>query len=94
NLSFGSFCATLGESLPKRIRVTAFATVYSLAIAALGGSTQFIMTWLIHATGSAMAPAWYVLGAALIGQAALMLIPESAPIGLRRQPAFAAAPAV
>ncbi len=26
-----------------------------------------------------MAPAWYVLGAAVIGQIALMLIPESAP---------------
>lgn len=79
NLSFGSFCATLGESLPKSIRVTGFATVYSLAIATLGGSTQFVITWLIHVTGSAMAPAWYVLGAAVIGQIALMLIPESAP---------------
>jgi MFS family permease len=83
NLSFGSFCATLGESLPKSIRATSFATVYSLAISSLGGSTQFVVTWLIHVTGSAMAPAFYTIVAALFGQVALMLIPESAPARLR-----------
>ncbi|MGH6876135.1 MAG: MFS transporter [Rhizomicrobium sp.] len=91
NLSFGSFCTTLGESLPKSIRVTSFATVYSLAIATLGGSTQFVVTWLIHVTGNAMAPAWYVLGATAIGQVALMLIPESAPV--RLQPSLGILPA-
>jgi len=87
NFSFGSFCAALGESLPKSIRVTGFATVYSVAISALGGTTQFVITWLIHITGSAMAPAWYVTGSALIGQIAFMLIPESAPVRLQRVPA-------
>ncbi|MGH6888749.1 MAG: MFS transporter [Rhizomicrobium sp.] len=91
NLNFGSFCATLGESLPKSIRVTSFATVYSLAIAALGGSTQFVVTWLIHMSGSAMAPAWYMLAATFVGQIAYMLIPESAPV--RMQGVVAMAPA-
>jgi MHS family citrate/tricarballylate:H+ symporter-like MFS transporter len=78
NFSFGSFCATLAESLPKRIRVTAFGSVYSMAIFLLGGSTQYVVKKLIVAYGP-MSPAWYVFGAALIGQVALMLIPESAP---------------
>jgi MHS family citrate/tricarballylate:H+ symporter-like MFS transporter len=91
NFSFGSFCATLAESLPKGIRVTGFATVYSVAISALGGTTQVVVTWLIHVTGNAMAPAWYVTGAALIGQIALMLIPESAPVRLPRAAVAAAA---
>jgi MFS family permease len=94
NLNFGSFCATLGEGLPKSIRVTSFATVYSLAIAAFGGSTQFIVTWLIHTSGSAMAPAWYMFGATLVGQIAFMLIPESAPVRLQRSLALSAVPAV
>ena len=93
NFSFGSFLATLAESLPKSIRVTGLATVYSVAIAVLGGSTQFVVTWLIHATGSAMAPAWYMTGSALVGQIALMLIPESAPVRLRISPALAVASA-
>jgi MFS family permease len=89
NFSFGSFLATLAESLPKTVRVTGMATVYSLAIAALGGSTQFIVTGLIHVTGSAMAPAWYLTGSALIGQIALMLVPETAPVRLRQMSLFA-----
>ena len=93
NFSFGSLLATLGESLPKSIRVTGFATVYSIAIAVLGGSTQFVVNRLIHLTGDPMAPAWYMTGSALIGQVALMLIRESAPVRLRNTPALATMPA-
>jgi MFS family permease len=89
NFSFGSLLAALGESLPKSIRATGFATVYSLAIGVLGGSTQFVVNQLIHLTGNPMMPAWYMTGAALIGQVALMLIPESAPVRLRKSAAFA-----
>jgi MFS family permease len=92
NFSFGSFLATLAESLPKPVRVTGVATVYSFAIATLGGSTQWIVTGLIHVTGNAMAPAWYMTGSALIGQIALLLIPETAPVRLRTMSLFAAAP--
>jgi MFS transporter, MHS family, citrate/tricarballylate:H+ symporter len=79
NLIWGSFFAALSESLPKRIRGSGFGIIYSVAIAAFGGTTQLIATWLIHVTGSAMAPAWYLIAATAIGQIALMLMPESAP---------------
>jgi MFS family permease len=91
NLGFGSFCAALSESLPKAIRCGGFGTVYSLAIALFGGTTQFVVTWLIHRTGSAMAPAWYLLAATSIAQIALMLFPESAP-GQRRNRSAAPLP--
>jgi MFS family permease len=96
NFMFGSFLAGLAESLPKTIRGSGLGTVYSVAIAAFGGTTQLVMTWLIHITGSTMAPAWYVIGATIVGQIALLLMPESAPakwkgipdaIGLARTPA-------
>jgi MFS family permease len=86
NFMFGSFLAALAESLPKTIRGSGLGTVYSVAIAAFGGTTQLVMTWLIHVTGSAMAPAWYVIGATAIGQIALMLMPESAPVRLPATP--------
>src|SRR5262249_14700756 len=79
NFMWGSFYAGFAESLPKTIRGGGFGTVYSLSVALFGGTTQLAVTWLIHITGSAMAPAWYVIGAAGIGQIALMLLPESAP---------------
>lgn len=76
----GSFFAGLLESLPKPIRSSGFGTVYAVSVAAFGGTTQLVVTWLIHVTGSPMAPAWYLLAVTAVGQVALMLIPESAPV--------------
>jgi MFS family permease len=78
-LIWGSVYAALAESLPKSIRGSGFGIVYSVSIAAFGGTTQLVATWLIHVTGSAMAPAWYLIGATAAGQIALMLMAESAP---------------
>jgi MFS transporter, MHS family, citrate/tricarballylate:H+ symporter len=83
-ISLASFYASLAESLPKSIRVTGFGITYSIAIAAFGGTTQLVVTWLIHVTGNPIAPAWYLTGAVAIGQIAVMLMPESAPIKLTR----------
>jgi len=82
NFCAGSFYAGLAESLPKTIRGSGFGTIYSVSIAAFGGTTQLVMTWLIHVTGSAMAPAWYLVGATAIGQVAVLLMHESAPVKL------------
>jgi hypothetical protein len=44
------------------------------------------VTWLIHATGNnPIAPAWYLTGAVAVGQIALMLLPESAPVKLEER---------
>ena len=80
SINAGSFYAGLAESLPKTIRGSGFGTIYSVSIAAFGGTTQLVITWLIHVTGSAMAPAWYLTGATAIGQIAYMLMRESAPV--------------
>jgi len=93
NLTFTSVCTALGESLPKIIRCSAFGIVYSVALAACGGSTQFVVTWLIHVSGSAMAPAYYAMAAAAVAQIAMMLIPESAPVRIEKLALRAAAAA-
>jgi MFS family permease len=90
NFIIGSFSAGLAESLPKMIRGSGFSTVYSISIATFGGTTQLVVTWLIHVTGSPMAPAWYAIGAAAVGQIALMLMPESAPVRWKAMPAVVA----
>jgi MHS family citrate/tricarballylate:H+ symporter-like MFS transporter len=78
----GGFYVALTESLPKAIRGGAFATLYAVAIATFGGTCQPIVTWLIHVTGNPMAPAWYLLAATVVGQFAMQLVPESAPVRL------------
>jgi MHS family citrate/tricarballylate:H+ symporter-like MFS transporter len=69
----------LSEQLPMNLRCGAVAIVYAFAVSIFGGSTQFMETWLIRITGSPMAPAWYWLGAAVVGLLAVSLIRESAP---------------
>ncbi len=75
----GAFYTAVAESLPKRIRGATFATVYAFSIAIFGGTTQLVITWLIHVTHSNMAPAWYLFGASAFGLVARWLIVESAP---------------
>lgn len=75
----GAFYPAVAESLPKRIRGGAFATIYAVAIATFGGTTQLVITWLIQVTGSNMAPAWYLFAASTLGLVARWLIVESAP---------------
>jgi MHS family citrate/tricarballylate:H+ symporter-like MFS transporter len=84
-LNTGSFYASLGESLPKRIRVSGYGIIYSVGVALLGGTTQLVATWLIRITGSSMAPAWYLMAATAVAQIAFMLLPESAPRRLARK---------
>jgi MFS family permease len=87
SITTGSFYTGLVEALPTSIRSSGFGTVYSLSIALFGGTTQLVVTWLIHITGSSIAPAWYLIGATGIGQIALMLFPETAPVRQRERAA-------
>jgi hypothetical protein len=48
-----------------------------------GGTTQFVVTWLIEATGSPLAPAWYMTIAIALGLTAMLLTPETAPARTR-----------
>ncbi len=93
-LIWGSFYAALAESLPRSIRSSGFGVVYSVSIGISGGTTQLVVTWLIHTTGSAMAPGWLLLGATALGQIALMSMPESAPARCRPAAQVAAATGV
>ena len=52
---------------------------------------QQLVTWLIHATGNALAPAWYWLGSGVLGLIGMALIMESAPA--RTFPVLAPQPA-
>ncbi len=75
----GAFYPALCETLPKAVRGRGFATVYAVAIAVFGGTTQLVVTWLLHVTGNAMAPGWYLLAAKVIAFSAVRLILEKRP---------------
>ena len=79
SIPYSAFYVALAEGLPKRIRGTVFATIYAVAIASFGGTAQLIVTWLIHVTGNALAPAWYMLFATAVGLGAMVMMRETAP---------------
>ncbi len=78
-LSSATIIVAITESLPKKVRSGGIALIYALAIAVFGGSTQFLVAWIIHTTGNPLAPAWYMLGAVTIGLIAMVRLPETAP---------------
>jgi MFS family permease len=80
SLSTTPVVTTLTESLPKKVRSGVVSTVYAFAISIFGGSTQFMLTWLLATTGNALMPAYYWIGALLVGLTAMALVKESAPV--------------
>ncbi len=82
SIPYSAFYVALAEGLPKSIRGRAFATIYAVAIAGFGGTAQLVVTWLIDATGSALAPAWYMLFATAVGLVAMTMMRETAPAKL------------
>jgi MHS family citrate/tricarballylate:H+ symporter-like MFS transporter len=79
SVPYSAFYVAFAEGLPKNIRGGAFATIYAVAIASFGGTAQLVVAWLIHVTGNALAPAWYMLFAATVGLAAMAMMRETAP---------------
>ena len=76
-LSAGVGLVILPELLPKRARATGFAVSYAIGVSIFGGSTQFVIAWLIHVTKNPAAPAWYVVATSLVTIGALLALPET-----------------
>jgi MHS family proline/betaine transporter-like MFS transporter len=51
---------------PARLRYSAIALGYNISLAVFGGTAPLVATWLIHRTGDLAAPAWYLIGIAVI----------------------------
>jgi MFS transporter, MHS family, citrate/tricarballylate:H+ symporter len=60
------------ETLPRSVRSIGLGTIYALAIAIFGGSAQFMVSLLVQATGSSLAPGFYMTGALLVGGLAML----------------------
>ncbi|MEM7442906.1 MAG: MFS transporter, partial [Pseudomonadota bacterium] len=58
--------AATAEHLPTRLRYSAFALGYNIGTGLFGGLTPLVTVWLIHLTGSNLAPSFYLIVAALV----------------------------
>ena len=82
-ISGAASLVVLPELLPRGVRASGFAIAYALGVSIFGGSTQFIITWLIGASGDPTSPAWYVTLTSLITIGAMLAIPETKGRALR-----------
>jgi MFS transporter, MHS family, citrate/tricarballylate:H+ symporter len=60
------------ETLPRSVRAIGLGTIYALAITIFGGSAQFMVSLLVEATGSSLAPGFYMTGALAVGGLAML----------------------
>lgn len=74
----GPVSTALGEQFPTRVRSTALAIGYNIAVMLFGGFAQFFVTWLIHASGTPIAPAFYLIFGAAVGLLATVFLAERA----------------
>jgi MFS family permease len=76
--------AVLPELMPPQVRALGLAITYAIGVSLFGGTTQFVITWLIGVTHNPLAPAWYVVGTSVITVLAILLLPESRDRQLER----------
>ncbi|MGF6776456.1 MFS transporter [Paraburkholderia sp. GAS334] len=77
---FGALPGLLSEMFPVQTRTTGMSLAYNVAVTIFGGFGPLIIAWLISATGTKTAPAFYMMFAAVISLIAL--------IAARRNPGF------
>jgi len=74
----GPLGTAIAELFPTALRATATSVSYNLGVAFFGATAPLIVAWLIVVTGSALAPAGYVMAALLISLGALIVLPGPA----------------
>jgi MHS family proline/betaine transporter-like MFS transporter len=74
----GASLAAFVELFPTRTRYSGLALSYNSAVAICGGTTPLLATWLVNVTGSTLAPAFYLMAAALGTTLAALIMPERA----------------
>jgi len=82
-LNDGTLPSFLAEMFPTRVRYSGFAVSFNLANAIFGGTAPFVATLLISQTGSTIAPAWYLVAAAVVSAGAVLMSRETARSPLR-----------
>ena len=82
NCLTGVMASTLPALFPTRIRYSALASSFNVAIIA-AGLTPTVAAWLVEETGNLMMPAYYLMAASLIGIVTSFFLPETANRPLR-----------
>ena len=70
--------SALPALFPTKIRYGALAIGFNVSVSLFGGTTPLVTAWLVDTTGNLMMPAYYLMGASLIGIVSVLALHETA----------------
>ncbi|WP_068088469.1 glycine betaine/L-proline transporter ProP [Novosphingobium rosa] len=89
-LALVCFTSTMPSTLPALfytpVRYSALSIAFNISVTLFGGTTPLVTAWLVERTGDPMMPAYYMMGAALIGLVTMLTVRETAGLPLRGSP--------
>jgi MHS family proline/betaine transporter-like MFS transporter len=85
----GVMPSALPALFPTKIRYGALAIGFNISVSLFGGTTPLVTAWLVDHTGNLMMPAYYLMGASLIGIVSVLALRETA-----RKPLLGSGPCV
>ncbi|AAK42658.1 MFS transporter [Saccharolobus solfataricus] len=77
SFSTAAYAAALTELFPTKVRYTALSFDYHVGVAVFGGTTPFIASYLIYATGYKLAPVYWGIAGMVITLIAYLLYKET-----------------
>jgi len=77
SMSGAATLAALTEAFPNEVRSSGLAIAYAIAVSVFGGTTQFVIAWLIGVTTDPLSPAYYVIASSVLGLWAMVKLPQN-----------------
>jgi MHS family proline/betaine transporter-like MFS transporter len=89
-LALVCFTSSMPSTLPALfytpVRYSALSIAFNVSVSLFGGTTPLITAWLVERTGDPLVPAYYLMGAAVIGLVTMLFVNETANLPLRGSP--------
>ncbi|SAK84523.1 general substrate transporter [Caballeronia glebae] len=82
----GVMPSSLPALFPTKIRYGALAIGFNVSVSLFGGTTPLVTAWLVDKTGNLMMPAYYLMGASIIGIVSVLALHETAKKPLKGSP--------
>lgn len=76
-LSGSASLVALPEMMPMATRSTGLSLIYAIGATLFGGTTQFLVTWLLAVTQDPLVPAYYTAAVSLVSIVAMAMLPET-----------------
>ena len=87
-IGIGAVYAFMAEAFPQAVRSSGLAILYATGVMIFGGTTQFVVAWLIEVTKDPMVPAWYQIITTIASIVGILLLMPHAEV-LRERAAHA-----